>query len=87
MRWLSDFLGKSKDPGVYTFKDKAVRAERRATVAKCKPNACRNCTKAVKAALSVSWNETKLRVTARGTHGKLQKPPVAVCGMLRKNMP
>ena len=79
MRWLRDFLGKSKDPGVYTFKDKVVRAERRVAAAKCEPNACRNCTKTVKAALSVSWNETKLRVTARGTHGELQKPSGGLC--------
>ena len=71
---VEQLLGASHDPGVYTFVDLGVEGPTRRLKAACKPQACKGCTRQLRASFRFVEAGPLLLVRARGKHGTLQKP-------------
>ena len=67
-------LGARRDPGIYTFVDLGVEGPTRRLKAACKPEACKGCTRQLRASFRFGDAGPHLHVRARGKHGTLQKP-------------
>ena len=66
-------LGERKDPGVYHWHDQK-RQKKRVLFARCKPSACLQCTRHVRAELTGSLLSQCLTIHVKGKHGNLAKP-------------
>jgi len=71
---VEQVVGARTDPGIYTFVDLGVEGPTRRLKAACKPEACKGCTRQLRASFRFGDAGPRLQVRARGKHGTLQKP-------------